>query len=767
MDQYLKQFDQCRQWEKPFCTAACPFHVDVLDFQEKMARGSYNAAYKTFRNAVAFPDIVAALCPEYCASCCPRKDIDQAVQLSLLEKTCVAKATKKVPTDYNVPVKNRKIAIIGGGISGLACAHRLSSKKYDVTLYEKTDRLGGELWELLPSELFLEDIRCQFQFENYSLHLSTEIKNISELKNQGFEALYVATGKGGFDFDTLSSGSVPCRLEDDMAVFAGGSLLGKDPIHSLADGLDMAWAIEIYLKTQKLEYPSLGKESKVSVSQDKLFPIDPIIPSSNGIFTDEEAVLAANRCVRCQCDACRTDCDLSAFYKKWPLKMRDEIMSTISPSDSILHGTPAIKLINTCTACKLFEESCPADIKFCEMLREARQRLHNQGKMPGAYHQFWLADMDYSNSEFAAIKKQAPEQTTCTYAFFPGCQLGATDPRYVLEPYKWLLSKDPKTALLLRCCGVPAEWSGNEEMHQNEIAALRKDWELLGSPVLILACPSCARELKQWLPEIKTISLYEMLANTETAWASATLQEAKAKKQIYSVFDPCSAKHQKDFQAAVRKLAGQAEVSFEELPKGDHHGCCGFGGHSSIANPAFGDYVAKQRTELSENPYIAYCVNCRDIFLEKGKPTLHILDLLFDINNETSSLPNVTQRRRNRTDLKETLLKELWREEMNVKPEVIKTKLIIGEEMQQKMNAQKLLEEDIANVIEFSQSTGRRVFDPEKETYTVFRELGYITCWVEYRLVEDAFEIVNVYTHRIKIELEMIWNGSKTDFDLR
>ena len=109
MKQYEKQFESCRQWEKPFCTAVCPFHVDVLDFQEKMARGSYNAAFKTFRNAVGFPDIVAALCPEYCADCCPRKGTDQAVQLNLLERTCVAKTTKKDSTDYNVPVKNRKI----------------------------------------------------------------------------------------------------------------------------------------------------------------------------------------------------------------------------------------------------------------------------------------------------------------------------------------------------------------------------------------------------------------------------------------------------------------------------------------------------------------------------------------------------------------------------------------------------------------------------------------------------------------------------------
>ena len=94
-------------------------------------------------------------------------------------------------------------------MSGLACALRLTAKKYDVTLYEKTDRLGGQLWDLLPSDIFLEDIRRQFQFENYALHLSTEIKDIKEVVNQGFEALYIATGKGGLDLGTPDSGNGP------------------------------------------------------------------------------------------------------------------------------------------------------------------------------------------------------------------------------------------------------------------------------------------------------------------------------------------------------------------------------------------------------------------------------------------------------------------------------------------------------------------------------------------------------------------------------
>lgn len=760
MEKYWKQFNNCLQNEKPFCTNACPFHVDVLDFQAKMGRGSYNAAYKTFRNAVGFPDIAAALCKEYCAPSCPRKDVDKAVQLNLLEKTCMAKATKKDPTDYNVPIKDRKIGIIGAGISGLACAVRLTQKKYNVTIYEKTDRIGGHLWDLLPAEIFMEDIRRQLQFEKYTLNLNTEIRSIDEIRCQEFDAVYVATGEKGYDFGVLHQADGHCIIDGTIAVFAGGSLTGKDLMHAMADGLDMAWSIEVYLKTGRLEYPENSMPCRITADPDKLQKSDPIMPTDNGLFTDEEAKSEAERCIRCQCDGCMTYCDVFAFHNKWPLKVRDEIMSTIAASESMLHKTPAVRLVNTCTQCGLCDEVCTGGIEIAEMMRDARRRLHKLDKMPDGYHQFWVKDMEFTNSEFAAISKNAPGQDTCAYAFFPGCQLGAADPRYVLEPYRWLLSQKAEIGLLLRCCSVPAEWAGNEEMHKEEIIGLRRDWEQLGNPVLILACPACGKHLKEYLPEIETVSLYEVLDQWGADW------NTKNDDQLYSIFDPCTARHMEPLERTVRNLAEKTGVFLQELPKGDKHGCCGYGGHVSVANHDFAVYVAKSRSELSVNPYITYCINCRDVFKGEKKPVLHILDLLFDICSEDCSLPDVTERRRNRVYLKETLLREIWGEEMAVMPERCPTKLIINPEIRIKMNDLKILEDDVCKVIEFSESSKRRTFSSQKISYTSYRELGSVTYWVEYRPAGDNYEVFNVYTHRMKIKLEGVWNGRKTDIDL-
>jgi len=761
MEKYLEQFESCWETERPFCSNTCPFHMDVLDFQFKMSKNRYNAAFRTFRNAVGFPDIAAALCPEYCAESCLRRDIDQSVQLNLLEKTCVARAVRKDPTDYNVPSKTGRAAVIGAGISGLACALRLASKKYDVTIYEKTGRLGGKLWDLLPEDLFLVDIRRQFRFEKYELHLDTEITDIEELVRNGFDAVYIATGEGGMDFGTADNDEGNCSLCGNTAIFAGGSLTGRDIIRAMADGLDMAWAIEVFLKTRKIEYPHESRPSNIVVAdQDAISVSDPAEASDDGIFTDEEAAREAARCIRCSCDACKKYCDLMTFYNKGPIRIRDDTVSTVASSISLVHKTPARRLVNACTQCGLCAEVCVSDIDIGGMMKEARRMLHRQDKMPGGYHQFWLEDMDFSNGSYAAVVRTPPGREKCGYAFFPGCQLGAADPGHVIKIYQWLLSERPDTGLMLRCCGIPADWAGNEKMHNEELDNIRSDWEKMGEPVLIAACPSCMKHLTEYLPEIRIVSLYEMME----LWDIPLYGSGDGR--TYSIFDPCSARNNETLQHAVRSIVRKAGTDFEELPGGDRHGCCGYGGQGSLAEPAFAGHVAQSRSSLSANPYITYCINCRDVFISEEKPAVHILDLVYGKDHDSIKLPDLSQRRRNRTALKEALLKEIWNEEMSVKPDKCRYELRINTDIRRKMNRLKILEEDLCKVIEYGEKAGRRTFDPERGTYKSYRELGSITCWAEYRMAGQAYEIVNVYSHRMKIVLEAVWNGKKTDADL-
>lgn len=78
---------------------------------------------------------------------------------------------------------------------------------------------------------------------------------------------------------------------------------------------------------------------------------------------------------------------------------------------------------------------------------------------------------------------------------------------------------------------------------------------------------------------------------------------------------------------------------------------------------------------------------------------------------------------------------------------------IISKELKEKLNKELILENDIYNVIENCEQSGRKVYDPEAGTFSGHLQIGKMTYWVEYRVKQEyAFELINAYCHRMKIE---------------
>lgn len=775
MQHHLKNFKNCLEKEIPYCAAECPFHIDVLEFIEKMKRGGYQAAYKTYRNAVGFPLIASNLCHEPCRRVCTREETDGAIELLMLEKACISFSEDRSPTDYNLPMKKKKVAIIGAGISGLACALRLCTKKYEVEIFESKDRIGGTLWDLLDPAIFLSDIEEQFQYERYALHLNTLIGSAEDLAESGFDAVYAATGEGGEDFGLLSASGEKekrnCALYGNAGWFAGGGLIGEEPIYALANGLQMGTVIDNFLKTGNLLYPENIRKTGMCLNPMKRRPVAPVTPADGEHYSREEAKKEAGRCLECQCDFCRTYCDLTEFYNKWPLRIRDEVMATTLPGSADVKATPAKRLMSTCSQCGLCKETCPEDIDLGGLILEGRKSMHRQKKAPWVFHDFWLRDMEFANSDMASISKLRGIEK-CNYVFFPGCQLGASDPELVERTYRYLRSKHPDAGLMLRCCGAPAEWSGDEEKFELELSAIRASWEELGRPTLIMACPTCEKKFKTFMAELPVISLYEIIVDwgidaNEQKTPEVSMTEGTFDDKSYSVFDACAARHEKELKKSVRTLAEASGYRLEPLPSNDAYArCCSFGGQPGIANPEYAEFVVQKRISESENPYITYCINCRDVFRNAGKEAMHILEILFSEGQDGDEkdlqrLATISERRENRIRLKRNLLKEYWNIEMEEAKKENNRNVRISDELADKLNKERILEDDVIKVVDFCERTGRRVYHPDLGTYSGYMEVGYTTYWVEYRaeLDDGSFELINAYAHRMKIELETVWNG--------
>jgi hypothetical protein len=424
--------------------------------------------------------------------------------------------------------------------------------------------------------------------------------------------------------------------------------------------------------------------------------------------------------------------------------------------------------------------------------------MHKQDKAPWAFHDFWLRDMDFADGPEAALCK-APAADTCGYAFFPGCQLGAGDPRLVEAAYDALLAARPDTALFLRCCGAPAEWAGNEDKHLAAVAEIKDAWQGLGEPVMLFACPSCMEILSCRIPEMSARSLYEALADWGACVPPADARDEgipvagvpAASRGEWAVFDPCAARRNAGLKSAVRKLASDAGCKLTPLPVQEKvTRCCGYGGQPSAASPEYAAFVAEKRASESALPYIAYCANCRDTFRKAGKECKHILEILFDtpgtaladLNPPSASLANprlatVTERRRNRAALKQSLLKKYWNESPAAEAaaeaaagaeNAAGPRLKIDDALLAQMDEDRILEEDVREVVAFCERTGRRVYSEADASYGGYRRIGHMSYWVEYRPADgdDEIELLKAYAHRMEIALEAVWNGVKTNVDM-
>lgn len=147
---------------------------------------------------------------------------------------------------------------------------------------------------------------------------------------------------------------------------------------------------------------------------------------------------------------------------------------------------------------------------------------------------------------------------------------------------------------------------------------------------------------------------------------------------------------------------------------------------------------------------------CRDLFVSRGKKTLHILDLIFGENiDELSNKkgPTLSQRRDNRLKLKMSILK-IWGEKMDLKEEYDDINLIIDEKVKNIMEERLILEGDIKKVIGMAQQKGNMFFNPKNKHYLASRRIVNVTYWVEYEKGNDFYNVVKVYTHRMDVQGE-------------
>ena len=206
---------RCLHCKNPRCVGACPVGIDIPGFVAKVAAGEFAAAAEVIARDSSLPAVCGRVCPQetQCEGSCVLGIKSEPVAIGKLERFVAdwahaqkANHSEMVPEKSKETVqKGKRIAVIGSGPAGLACASDLAKWGYDVTIFEALHKAGGVLEYGIPEFRLPKETVLKHEIEEVTrlgVKIETDVivgrtVTIDALMGQeGFKAVFVGTGAG-------------------------------------------------------------------------------------------------------------------------------------------------------------------------------------------------------------------------------------------------------------------------------------------------------------------------------------------------------------------------------------------------------------------------------------------------------------------------------------------------------------------------------------------------------------------------------------------
>ncbi len=329
LQEAIDEAQRCLQCKPPACVEGCPAEVRIPEFIDKILDEDIEGAFNEIKITNALPAVCGRVCPqeEQCEEKCIMAKKGKPIAIGRLERFVADWAREHGVVDKEVDAnvrKDKKVAIVGSGPAGLACAADLANLGYDVTIFEALHKAGGVLVYGIP-EFRLPKSIVDFevsQIESLGVKLYKDyvigyIKTVDELVNE-YDAVFLANGAGApsflgipgenlngvysasefltrsnlmraFDFPEFDT---PIKIGRRVVVIGGGNV-AMDAVRT-AKRLGAEEAIIVYRRS-RTELPARAEEVEHAEAEGIQFEL---LTNPVKILGDENGNVVGMECVR-------------------------------------------------------------------------------------------------------------------------------------------------------------------------------------------------------------------------------------------------------------------------------------------------------------------------------------------------------------------------------------------------------------------------------------------------------------------------------------
>ena len=330
----MEEASRCLNCKNPGCVKKCPVNIGIPRFIEQVKNGNFEEAFRIISEDSSLPAICGRVCPQetQCEGNCILGVKGEAVAIGKLERF-VADYNREngSPVIEKAAPNGHKVAIVGSGPSGLACASDLAKAGYDVTIFEVLHKAGGVLQYGIPEFRLPKETVVEHEIENVrrlGVRIETNVVigrtlTVDQLMDkEGYEAVFIGSGAGlprfmGIEGENLngvfSANEYLTRSnlmrafdpESDTPIFIGKNTVvvggGNVAMDAARTALRLGSNVTVVYRRTEAELPARAEEVHHAREEGVVFRM---LTNPVAILGDEKGCVKAIRCIRMELGEC-------------------------------------------------------------------------------------------------------------------------------------------------------------------------------------------------------------------------------------------------------------------------------------------------------------------------------------------------------------------------------------------------------------------------------------------------------------------------------